>query len=371
MLLLSPEGASPYEVRCSEYTFALSHTLKQCQYPVKFRQGPPMSYAILRTAKLKSMGEIGGSLSHTFRTRDTPNADPQRAGLNEHGHGDTPESIKAALAARLPEKRRSDAVLCVEYFIGASPEHFADGKDGSAYFADAVAWLKAKHGAENVIATAVHRDETSPHLVAYVVPLDDQGKLNAKAFLGGKAKLSAMQTDFADSVGRKHGLERGLEGSKATHTAIREYYGHIGQAQEKTPSVDVPEPKLSERVNVKVYGERVAESVLQQIGPELIALRAKAAEVDAVKRELKQARKDLAGLEFQRKQFQPILKAIAPLNTLDRKKFEVVMTRVSQNFQDERAAEVKQAQEQAAEKVRQAVVDQPIRLKFNEKDQER
>jgi hypothetical protein len=234
-----------------------------------------------------------------------------------------------------------------------------------------VAWLKAKHGAENVIATAVHRDETSPHLVAYVVPLDDQGKLNAKAFLGGKAKLSAMQTDFADSVGRKHGLERGLEGSKATHTAIREYYGHIGQAQEKTPSVDVPEPKLSERVNVKVYGERVAESVLQQIGPELIALRAKAAEVDAVKRELKQARKDLAGLEFQRKQFQPILKAIAPLNTLDRKKFEVVMTRVSQNFQDERAAEVKQAQEQAAEKVRQAVVDQPIRLKFNEKDQER
>lgn len=34
-----------------------------------------MSFAILRTAKLKSFGELGGSLSHNYRTRFTPNAD--------------------------------------------------------------------------------------------------------------------------------------------------------------------------------------------------------------------------------------------------------------------------------------------------------
>ncbi|WP_266095440.1 hypothetical protein [Acinetobacter pittii] len=26
----------------------------------------------------------------------------------------------------------------------------------------------------------MHRDETTPHLVAYVVPIDSQGKLNAR-----------------------------------------------------------------------------------------------------------------------------------------------------------------------------------------------
>jgi hypothetical protein len=298
-----------------------------------------MSYAILRTAKLKSMGAIGGSLSHTFRTRDTPNADPQRAELNEHGNGDSPESIKAALEARLPEKRRSDAVLCVEYFIGASPEHFAQGDDGSAYFADAVEWLKARHGPENVVATAIHRDETSPHLVAYVVPLDDQGKLNAKAFLGGKAKLSAMQTEFAHEVGRKHGLERGLEGSMATHTTIREYYGRVGRSQDKTPSVDVPEPSLGDRVNPKAYGNRVAQAVIQQMAPELRALRAKAAESEGAKREAKEAR---AALADQSKRLAPILKALGPLTAQERVVLASIVQRTSDKIQADRAAKAQQ-----------------------------
>jgi hypothetical protein len=319
--------------------------------------------------------------------------------LNEHGHGDTPESIKAALAARLPEKRRSDAVLCVEYFIGASPEHFAGGQDGSAYFADAVAWLKAKHGAENVIATAVHRDETSPHLVAYVVPLDGQGKLNAKAFLGGKAKLSAMQTDFADSVGRKHGLERGLEGSKATHTSIREYYGRVGQAQDKTPSVDVPEPSMGDRVNPKAYGNRVAEAVIQQMAPELRALRAKAAEAEGAKRAAKsartealeattkaerviadaeavadrkvaQARAEAANareqLADQSKRLEPILKALGPLNASDRVVLAGMVQKMSDRIQETRAAEALQK----AQKAPQAV-ERPIQSAVPDRDIDR
>jgi hypothetical protein len=122
-------------------------------------------------------------------------------------------------------------------------------------------------------------------LVAYVVPLDSQGKLNAKSFLGGKATLSAMQTDFAEKVGRAHGLERGLEGSRATHTTISEYYGRVSKAASKTPSVSVPEPSVGERFNVKAYGERVAESVIKQLGPELKQLRAKEVEAQAKARE--------------------------------------------------------------------------------------
>lgn len=208
-----------------------------------------MNYAILRTAKLKSLGEIAGSLSHTYRTRETPNADPSRAALNEHHGGTDPVAVRAAIRARIPEKHRKDAVLCIEYFIGASPEFFQEGGDAETYFARSAEWLKARHGAENVVAWSIHRDETSPHLVAYVVPLDSEGKLNAKQFLGGKAKLSAMQTDFAATVGAVVGLERGIEGSKATHTTIRQYYQALNRSDFKHGRVSSKalEPKVLEK----------------------------------------------------------------------------------------------------------------------------
>jgi len=208
-----------------------------------------MPFAILRTDKLKSAGSIGGSLSHTFRTRDTPNADPQRTHSNEVLiGGDSPDAVKATIAERLPEKRRSDAVLAIEYFIGASPDAF-NNQEGGDYFQDALKWLQDRHGAENVVSAVVHRDETSPHLTALVVPRDGD-KLNAKKWLGGRAVLSAMQTDFAEQVGKRHGLERGLEGSRATHKTIREFYGELRQVERENGSQAALE--ASERIREAV-----------------------------------------------------------------------------------------------------------------------
>lgn len=199
-----------------------------------------MSYAILRVAKLKTFGQIGGSLSHTFRTRDTPNADPARTPLNEHHGPQTPAEIQAAFKEILPEKRRSDAVLGLEYLITFSPE-FGQGNDGSKYFEDARRWLIDRHGAENVISTHVHRDETTPHMVAYVVPMQE-GRLRSTAFIGGPQMLREMQTDFAQAVGRDHGLERGIEGSKAKHQTISEYYARANEAP-LTAKIEVPTEK--------------------------------------------------------------------------------------------------------------------------------
>ena len=86
----------------------------------------PAHFAILRVAKLKSLGNVGGSLAHTYRTRETPNADPSRADQNEHSHA-TPGEVMQALRDKLPEKRRKDAVIGLEYFVGGSPEWF-EGK---------------------------------------------------------------------------------------------------------------------------------------------------------------------------------------------------------------------------------------------------
>ena len=195
-----------------------------------------MAYAIYRTAKLGSFGEIGGSLSHTYRTRNTPNADENKAHLNEHSL-QTYNSCFEAIKNSIPEKRRKNAVLCIEHLITASPDWNGWGtKKEEEFFKKSLEFLNNKYGKENVIACSIHRDETTPHLIVYVVPIDEKGGLNAKKWLGGRAKLSQTQTDFANEV-KNLGLERGLENSKARHKTIKQFYAEI----------EKPTPKLKEK----------------------------------------------------------------------------------------------------------------------------
>ena len=195
-----------------------------------------MSFAIYRTAKLKSFGEIGGSLSHTYRTRPTPNADENKLHLNKHIF-ETYNQCFDALKNAIPEKRRSNAVLCIEHLITASPDWNGWGtKKEEEFFKKSLEFLNNKYGKENVIACSIHRDETTPHLIVYVVPIDEKGGLNAKKWLGGRAKLSQTQTDFANEV-KNLGLERGLENSKARHKTIKQFYAEI----------EKPTPKLKEK----------------------------------------------------------------------------------------------------------------------------
>jgi len=243
-----------------------------------------MAYAILRTAKLKEVGHIAGSLSHTFRSRETPNADPARLHQNEHHGPQTPEAVLDAIKDRLPEKVRSNGVRCIEYFIGGSPEHFR-GDDGSKYFEDARAWLIDRHGAENVISTHVHRDETTPHMVAYVVPMHD-GRLNARHYLGGPEAMRELQTDFAQKVGRQHGLERGVEGSKAKHQTIRDFYARTNEAEVHMNRVTHPTERLVDRriftrteESDQAFADRVAGEVKAQLQP-AVAVAARADEAE-------------------------------------------------------------------------------------------
>ena len=75
-------------------------------------------FAILRTAKLKTLGNIGGSLAHTYRTRETTNADPSRTGDNEHSHGTPGEVAQALIDTQTPD--------VVADASDESPRFFAD-----------------------------------------------------------------------------------------------------------------------------------------------------------------------------------------------------------------------------------------------------
>ena len=267
-----------------------------------------MNYAILRTAKLKTMGNIGSSLAHSYRTIETPNADPNLTPKNHHTVA-TPEAVKQAIENRLPEKRRSDAVLCIEYLLTASPEWEGWGTNKETdFFKQASLWLMNKHGAENIAGMIIHRDISTPQLVAYVVPIDQKGKLNCKGFLGGRAKLNKMQTDFANTVSDL-GLTRGKEGSKAKHTSIKEYYHDINHARDFSITTVAPKPEMFE--SKARYGEKVIAAVIEQIEPTVKA-------ANSILMDYEKARKDKrvaeASYDTLKKRVEPYLVAIQGLN---------------------------------------------------------
>lgn len=224
-------------------------------------------YVILRHTKLKSYGEIGGSLDHTYRLIDTPNADSSRLNLNEHDFNkknDVVQSIKNRINQRV--KERPDNVLCVEYMISASPtwDGWGDKDKETEFFNLQKERLIKKWGENNVISTHIHRDETTPHLIAYIVPFDEEKQvLNCKKWLGDRKLLREEQTDAAEIV--KHlGLTRGLKNSKAEHRTIKQHYeivNQVNEINEFTPSLDNL-PTIRTFESRESYAKRVIDAVL-------------------------------------------------------------------------------------------------------------
>ncbi|MGN5152826.1 plasmid recombination protein, partial [Aeromonas enteropelogenes] len=88
------------------------------------------AFAIMRCKKLSGMGSVAASLKHCFRERDTPNADPERLRHNMHMAARSTDEAMGKLREKLPEKRRKDAVLAIEYVLSASPEWWINADSG-------------------------------------------------------------------------------------------------------------------------------------------------------------------------------------------------------------------------------------------------
>ena len=187
-----------------------------------------MAYAIMRAEKLSNMGAVAASMQHCYRERNTHNADQERTPDNQHLVAKSTDEAMGKLRALLPEKRRKDAVLTVEYVMTASPDWFekATPEQEKAFFQQSLQWLADKYGADRIVTASIHRDESTPHLSAFVVPLTQDKRLSAKEFIGSRDKMRADQTTYAACVADL-GLERGIEGSKATHQTIQQHYAAV------------------------------------------------------------------------------------------------------------------------------------------------
>jgi hypothetical protein len=216
-----------------------------------------MAFAIMRAKKLATMGSVASSMQHNFRERETPNADPERTPENEHLQAQTTDEAMGKLRELLPEKRRKDAVLAVEYVMTASPEWWKTATEAQqkAFFERSQAWLADKYGQQNILVASIHKDETSPHLSAFVVPKTADGRLSAKDFIGNRDKMRKDQSTFAERLADL-GLDRGIEGSKATHQRISAHYSAIEKASQDVPRITVDELKPK-----KLKGETLAEKI--------------------------------------------------------------------------------------------------------------
>ena len=230
------------------------------------------NYTIIRMQKLNNTASIRRSLKHAFRDQDTPNADPARLADNTHFFADGVASAMQNIKMRWPDQIRQNGVRLVEFLVTASPDamNAKTRAEQDAYFADSLKYIQDKHGAENVAYAGIHRDETTPHMYIYAVPLDDSGKLNCRQFYGAKNALSDLQSDFTAQVGEPHGLIRGIKGSKAKHTSIKQYYARVNAIENMTvdsSNIEMPEPGLMETKNS--YGQRVLYSLTDQFTEQL------------------------------------------------------------------------------------------------------
>lgn len=83
------------------------------------------------------------------------------------------------------------------------------------YKDDVLPMLEDTFGADNIIGSAIHVDESKPHLHVDIVPLTADGKLSAKQVVGGRGKMHQRQKQWLETMQAKRpdlNFERKKEG---------------------------------------------------------------------------------------------------------------------------------------------------------------
>ena len=156
-----------------------------------------------------------------------PQIDAERTSANYHivkPKKSYIEFINERLATlSLSRKLRSDAIYMNSFVLGSDGAFFESisPQEQWQFFYDCTKFFADKYGRENILSAVVHVDETTPHLHLNIVSIVN-GKLCSKD-LFDKKKLSILQTEIHEAVGKKYVLKRGKEGSIAKHlsTALK------------------------------------------------------------------------------------------------------------------------------------------------------
>ena len=188
-----------------------------------------MGYAILRVEKIKSVVAANGRLKHNRRQTECLTTKPGKKNvcviLNEQMRKDKHKSFREIFHERVKgQKIRKNAVIAVEVILTFSPGAVPDEKLRDWVNANAK-WLKSTFAENNIISCHLHNDQKTNHLHSILLLRDENGKLNARKFLGGtRQRMIELQTSYAKAM-EPFGLERGIsrEVTKSRHQSTKRW----------------------------------------------------------------------------------------------------------------------------------------------------
>lgn len=213
-----------------------------------------MGYAILRIAPRKSTASAMKMLKHALREDPVPNAlEDAPAPSNGAGAGFGYATSKEALAAlqtkiqaakkiRAGWQKSSTAALDILVTASRADMLSWNKQRQDSFFTRALDFIAARFGGkQNVLAATIHRDESTPHMQVILAPVDPStGRFSASKMVGGRDKLSQLQTDFHAECGAPFDLERGQKRTNAQHVPVRAFYGAMEDGLEPPKYVSVP-----------------------------------------------------------------------------------------------------------------------------------
>lgn len=248
-----------------------------------------MSCPIMRIEKRNS-SNIGGMFCHNERKTENHSNEDINKDLSHLNYQlieckSYKEKINKEIQERYTVNKsiRKDAVLCAEVLFTSDKEFFdkLTPEQEKKYFEKSVEFLKEQFGEKNVVFATVHKDETTPHLHAGVIPLTDDGRLSYKDFVSSKYDLIKLQDKYYEKMSLEFPeLERGKSAKETgkNHLTVEEY-------------------KLQQE-NLKIQEKQKAmELQLEQINKNAMELEEKKKKLEAKKERLKAEDEKLYDIE--------------------------------------------------------------------------
>ncbi|QYY33583.1 plasmid recombination protein (plasmid) [Cupriavidus pinatubonensis] len=167
---------------------------------------PTTTFTVLRITKLK--------------TWDALTIAGQEPGKLLAGHAGSGTIVAAVRALIGQQTIRTNAVLAVQVLMsiehGTSAVGCAWSGDSLQAWSDSsMSWLLGKYG-NRVVTASLSSEGPVPAIVSILVPLDENGKLNARALFGGaRLRLAQLQSEYAASV-EELGIKRGGQAARVS-----------------------------------------------------------------------------------------------------------------------------------------------------------
>lgn len=171
------------------------------------------NYAIMRWGKIK-FGGIAGAEYHQrtelHKNCEHPEMRDSNFTVKQFENETLRQTVKRFMIQQQEQtgrRLRKDATVLVDFVLTFSPE--MTGKIDMQKWIDAnLDWLKKEFGSKNLLRFDMHWHESTPHLHAFILPLDDKDKFNFKHYVRHVSQLVGLQDRYAKAM-EPFGLERG------------------------------------------------------------------------------------------------------------------------------------------------------------------